>query len=569
MMTIRDRHSETVETAHPQRGRVAHYRRPEERPVTRGERDDVTFLWGGLTSRHEVLISAAMRGLGYRVETLPAPTRADYMTGKEYGNNGMCNPAHFTAGSLINFLKRLRDEQGVSTEDIIRRYAYYTAGSFGPCRFGMYEAEYRLALRNSGFDGFRVLLFQQKGGMRQSGDECAVELNTRFAVALLNGVIMGDVLNDLAYQIRPYETIPGQTDRVFKEVTQRIADRLREKGGSVRKGRGLSKVLGRLLPGLDANTLEPFIDQITDDYYLETLDSCTALIDKEIEVDFLRVKPVVKVTGEFWAQTTEGDGNFRLFSFLESQGAEVIVEPLMGWADYLSDAALCKAAERRASSRRSDPGGFWNVAERSRILAGYWKRRFMMRLGQTMLRREFNRVRRALGGIARPVIDQSELRRLAQPFYDTRLAGGEAYLEIAKTIYYAVNRQAHMVLSVKPFGCLPSTQSDGAQAAVLARYPEAIFLSVETAGEGEINAYSRIQMALEEAKEAARAEFNARLAACGASLHDIRAYCAAHAELRRPLQTVSQRDGVCGRAANFLFHAAARIGERPGRHDVV
>jgi len=42
---------------------------------------------------------------------------------------------------------------------------FFTAGACGPCRFGMYEAEYRLALRNAGFDGFRVLLFQQSGEM--------------------------------------------------------------------------------------------------------------------------------------------------------------------------------------------------------------------------------------------------------------------------------------------------------------------------------------------------------------------------------------------------------------------
>ena len=30
----------------------------------------------------------------------------------------------------------------------------------------MYEAEYRLALRNAGFDGFRVLLFQQNDGVK-------------------------------------------------------------------------------------------------------------------------------------------------------------------------------------------------------------------------------------------------------------------------------------------------------------------------------------------------------------------------------------------------------------------
>ncbi|MDQ1257773.1 MAG: hypothetical protein QG656_2379, partial [Candidatus Hydrogenedentes bacterium] len=147
-------------------GRIKHFKRPEERPVTRAERGRVTFLWGGLTRRHERLISAGMEALGYRPALIPTPTKADFQTGKEYCDNGMCNPSYFTIGALINYLKRLRDEQGLSTEEIVRDYAFFTAGSGGPCRFGMYEAQYRVALRNSGFDGFRVLLFQQKGGLR-------------------------------------------------------------------------------------------------------------------------------------------------------------------------------------------------------------------------------------------------------------------------------------------------------------------------------------------------------------------------------------------------------------------
>jgi len=57
------------------------------------------------------------------------------------------------------------------------------------------------------------------------------------------------------------------------------------------------------------------------------LHACRDSIDA-IEVDRLRVKPVIKITGEFWAQSTEGDGNFNMFAFLEKEGAQVLVEPI-------------------------------------------------------------------------------------------------------------------------------------------------------------------------------------------------------------------------------------------------
>src|SRR5262249_32660177 len=148
-----------------------------ERPFTRAEREHTTILLGGLTLRHENLLLAGFRGLGYKVDRLPTAAKADFQAGKEYGNNGQCNPTYFTVGCLVNYLKDLRDRQGRSTERILQDYVYFTAGSCGPCRFGMYEAEYRLALRNSGFDSFRVLLFDQCGGTGQSAQDAGVEFN--------------------------------------------------------------------------------------------------------------------------------------------------------------------------------------------------------------------------------------------------------------------------------------------------------------------------------------------------------------------------------------------------------
>ena len=143
---------------------VVHFRRPVERPFTADERDRVTILFGGLTVKHERLIEAAFEACGYPARALPQPDLAACHVGKQYCNNGVCNPAYFTIGSLVRYLQQLESE-GLTRQEILDRYVFFTAGSCGPCRFGMYEAEYRLALRNAGFEGFRVLLFQQEQGM--------------------------------------------------------------------------------------------------------------------------------------------------------------------------------------------------------------------------------------------------------------------------------------------------------------------------------------------------------------------------------------------------------------------
>jgi predicted nucleotide-binding protein (sugar kinase/HSP70/actin superfamily) len=77
----------------------------------------------------------------------------------------------------------------------------------------MYEAEYRLALRNAGFDGFRVLLFQQKGGLKQGDLEAGLKMDLDFFMGMLNAFNAGDLLNEVANQIRAFETTTARPTR--------------------------------------------------------------------------------------------------------------------------------------------------------------------------------------------------------------------------------------------------------------------------------------------------------------------------------------------------------------------
>jgi len=104
--------------------------------------------------------------------------------------------------------------------------------------------------------------------------------------------------------------------------------------------------------------------------------------------------------------------------------------------------------------------------------------------------------------------DMEENARLSHEYYSNELRGGEGHMEVGKLIQIYKHKKANLVISVKPFGCMPSSGvSDGIQSKVTARYPEANFLPIETSGDGAVNVYSRIQMALFRAKAAAKEEF--------------------------------------------------------------
>ncbi len=541
----------------PEPALPAHYRRPQEAPLRAEERGRTTILFGGLTWRHEKLVQAVFRASGYRFECLPNPDLSACQTGKEYCNVGHCNPVYFTVGSLIQFL-RSRQKQGLSRQEIIDRYAFYTAGSCGPCRFGMYEAEYRFALKNAGFEGFRVLLFQQQGGLKQD-EAVGLKYSCDFGMGLIKALNLADSISDLIFQIRPYEVHAGQTDEVARRCVDELSVFLRHpevfeileeappRLAAFLQGKaGLNRVI---------NGLVKFRKHFYGRPYLEALEGCRRRFD-QIEMDRLRVKPIVKITGEFWGQLTESDGNYNMFDFLETDGAQVLVDPMAEWLRYLLYQAKAKLIARRGLDVPHPNPRAWEVFKRLANQLPFWQKKLLFSFAERAFTRQFNRTATALGGIIHELAPQSELARLAHPFYNSLARGGEGHLEVGKNIYYTVNRRCHMVLSLKPFGCMPSTQSDGVQTAVMERFPDMLFLPVETSGDGEVHAQSRVLMALREAKIAAKREFQEVLHSTGKELDEIRGYSDRIPQLRKPFYPVPNRPGIAGRAAQFALHVS-------------
>ena len=530
------------------------FKKPVENPFTRSQRANTTLLFGGLTWKHEYLIHGALEGLGYKCEAVPTPDVQAFQLGKEYGNNGQCNPTYFTVGNLVQHLQSL-EANGLSRQEIIDSYVFFTAGACGPCRFGMYEAEYRLALRNSGFDGFRVMLFQQSGGLNQSEAEAGLDLNVDFFLAILNAMNMGDLVTDAGYQIRPFEVNKGDTDAAIGECMDYLHEILKKHRRFSLEGKMGAFVKNLPKVGSTAEYVGKFLDQLYGTEYTDALKMVGERLAK-VQVDRTRVKPIVKITGEFWAQTTEGDGNFNMFKFLEREGAQVLVEPIGTWIMYMIHQAKQAKRDRKGVTEDEAMPATWRIDKRIKNELRVRKTTSKLTVAEAIFKREWNRLREALNNIPHALTDQYELQRMGHPFYNSRAGGGEGHLEVAKNIYYSNKDLAHMVLSLKPFGCMPSTQSDGAQSAVVNLYKEMIYLPVETSGEGEINAHSRVQMALGEAKVKAKQEVTRVLEEAGITMDQVREYQAEHPELQSGLYKVPHYKGVIGSAANFVKHVS-------------
>ena len=435
-------------------------------PIEYAPKEETIFLSGGLTLLQDKLVEAALNSMDINFIALPNPDFKSFQTGKAFGNRGQCNPTYFTVGNLVKYLQNLRDEQGLSSEEIVKRYVYITAGGCGPCRFGMYITEYKKALRDAGFEGFRLTSFEHDKGIFQ-GDEIEEEIlsfSPTFFVTLIKAILIGDIINLLGYKMRPYEIEKGSTDKALEQCKEIVS--------------------------------QAFLDHSS---LIKAMWQCRSVLSK-IKLDRLQPKAKVMVMGEFWAAMTEGDGNYNLHRFLEAEGAECIPQPIINrlmlslWE--AEQALLKKESLAVANGKKVD---FSNL-----------KNRLMIKAGKAAVKTHFALYAKAIGLHNYEIPNIEKLASLAQEYYTLECSGGEGHLEVAHLIESVKHNLAHLVISIKPFGCMPSSAvSDGIQSLVTSRYPQANFLSIETSGEGAANFYSRVQMALFKAKISAKEEFEA------------------------------------------------------------
>ncbi len=497
---------------------VTHYTAYKPRAFPRNERDTVTILYGGLTWKHERLMQGVFHNLNYKAEPLPNVTRADLDAGKELIDVGACCPTTFVTGNLVNFLKQ--EVETHSKQDVIDNYIYLTAGACGACRFGQYHQSYTMALDTLGLKDFRLFLMAQDELDQGDTGGGGLDINLPFSMGMVWAVLCGDLLTDLEYLTRPYEVTPGQTDEVLKQSADYLYEVFRRRPLRGKKWGSLAW-------------------HLSTDYFTNALREVKKQWDA-IEVDRLQVKPMVKITGEFWLQTHEGDGNYNIKRWLEQEGAEIIAPPIAIWLDYWMRFYVQEFEARRGVDR-------YVPLKIQTVKTLQW-----------VFRTTYNRLRKALGNLPHAIPNQYELQKLAAPYFHQRLSGGEGDMLVGKALHAYHHKTAHMICELTPYSCMPNTMSIGAMANVSGDYPDLLYAPIEIKGDAEIHALSRCQMILTEAKKRAQQEFEQVLDQTGLSIDRLRDYEAQHTSVKQVTHRVGHH-GVAGTAANYALDLAEQI----------
>jgi predicted nucleotide-binding protein (sugar kinase/HSP70/actin superfamily) len=412
-----------------------------------------TLLVGGLSSTHDALVAAALRGRGIAAEPVGTADQGSLAIGRKLLARGHCNPTYYLSGALVERLRRSAAPG---------RYAYLTIGSCGPCRFATYAAEHRRALAAAGFSEVPVVVVDQ---LRPTATvelgSVGVTLDGRLISDLARAAVVGDVL-----------------------VRAGCWHRART-GEAVAVDRALAKALGDATSALEeGHSPTPALTMLGD-----TLGALGGAPEKP------RLR--LRLTGEFFAATTDGHGSYGLVRWLEGRGAAVEPPAVVEWLCYLAW-QLRRDTERRLPLYRPDSG--------PRGLAGRDGPRVVRhaRGAERALCALYGRYAAAVG-VGWPLLDMDDLAVLAAPHYLPDLRAGMGHLEVATFLAMNRDRRADLVVSIKPFGCLPSSAVSDAVLAVLARQARHCgFVAVETTGDAEATVESRLELALDLAAKGTR-----------------------------------------------------------------
>jgi hypothetical protein len=251
-----------------------------------------------------------------------------------------------------------------------------------------------------------------------------------------------------------------------------------------------------------------------------------------VELDRTMPKPKISIIGEFWAMTTEGDGNYGLQRFLEQEGAEADIQLVAAWILYMiwegKHDTLDRKDLREHDFAKYGLGDIGNYGATVKLAA--------LKGADLGVRALFQTFAYTLGLYGYHLPDMDKIADVSDQYYSNDLRGGEGHMEVGKLILNVTKKKAHMTLSVKPFGCMPSAGvSDGVQSAISEKFPGTIYCPVETSGDGRVNFYSRVQMYLFKAKQSAAAEYDRALSEHGVTKEQVQAFLNANPKFKSPL----------------------------------
>ena len=378
---------------------------------------------------------------GYKVDMLTTNHRGIVDEGLKYVHNDTCYPALLVIGQLIDAVKH----GGYDPHKV----ALLITQTGGGCRASNYIHLLRKALEKAGMSYIPVISVNLSGMEKNPGWSLTLPLIRKMIYAMM----YGDLIVNVANQVRPYEVMKGDTDKMVETWENKLIE-------GFQKGRGMNR-----------KEMRQIFDQICADF-------------ADIPVAGPQ-KVRVGVVGEIYVKFSPL-GNNNLEDFLLSEGAEPVVPGLTDFMIF------------KIFNRESDVdlyGGKWIKKKVCQIFKGYIEE------CQKDMIAALEKTRFHAPGTF------ENMHKLVHGYLGDGNKMGEGWLltgEMLELIHSGVPN----IVCTQPFGCLPNhIVGKGMIRKLKDDYPNSNIVAIDyDPGATKINQENRIKLMLANARQIAKQE---------------------------------------------------------------
>lgn len=420
-----------------------------QKNFTRRDKRTRTILLCEMLEYHNVFLEAAFRGDGYSFEVLKNPVK-DRNEALRYISNDYCYPTVLIIAQFMEYLES--GERG--PEEV----AFMEPQAGGACRAGnIYNLLQRILYKKyrqgmEGYQGIPVISLNFRGEEKHSG----FRITPRLLAGAISAVCYGDLIMCLYQQVKPYEAVPGETDRVRAQVEEKLCrDILAHKNGRKSRIQGYRYAIAQF---------------------------------GEISVHQIE-KRRVGITGEIYMKFSRL-GNDDIEQFVLDHGGEPYSGGFINYCIYLVDAESYKA-ERYGSGEQI---GRWRDGAEKKVYDGVLG--YLCRLQQEL----FACITE--GGRFDTDLDFAQLKEKTAGIIDYGCNTGDGWLIAAEAVQY-VEKGCNSVLILHPFGCLVSHVCErGILQRLHQRYPDVNIQTIEyDYDQSKALRESRVLLALQEGRK--------------------------------------------------------------------
>ena len=407
---------------------------------TKEMKKEYTILMPQMLPIHFGMFQKMLQLEGYNVVQLNNEGQAVVDEGLKYVHNDTCYPALLVIGQFLDAIKH----GGYDSHKV----ALFITQTGGGCRASNYIHLLRKALEKAGM-GYIPVISISFGLEKNPGFHLTIPLLRRLIYAMM----YGDLIMNVANQVRPYEVNAGETDALVETWKNRLIDRFQQ-------GKGMSR-----------KQMQAGFKEICDAF-------------KAVPVENFGSKVRVGVVGEIYVKFSSL-GNNQLEKFLLSEGAEPVVP---GLTDFL----IFKIFNREVDV--DIYGGKWIKKKVCQIFKGYVEQCQRDMIDALNNSHYF----KAPGTF-------EDLHRLVHGYLGEGCKMGEGWLLTAEMLEL-IHSGTPNIVCAQPFGCLPNhIVGKGMVRRLKDDYPDSNIVAIDyDPSATKINQENRIKLMLANGKAMAK-----------------------------------------------------------------